>query len=160
MESQCSVAQLCPTLCDPMDCSPPGSSVRGISQARMLEWVAISSSRGSSRPTSGPMSLTSPAFCRWVLYHCTTQEAGDLVTRKVRAAATSWNHEGWASVPQMPFGTSSQMCFIIEEKCKEVRENNIQFLICKNRIMELLPCKHSPFFWREVVHPYKRIHKS
>ena len=38
----------CPTLCDPMDCSPPGSSVHGIFQARVLEWVAISSSRGSS----------------------------------------------------------------------------------------------------------------
>ena len=37
-------------LCDPMDGSPPGSSVRGILQARILEWVAISSFRGSSRP--------------------------------------------------------------------------------------------------------------
>ena len=37
-------------LCDPMDCSLPGSSVHGISQARILEWVAISSSRGSTRP--------------------------------------------------------------------------------------------------------------
>ena len=36
-------AQSCPTLCEPMDCSPPGSSVHGILQARMLEWVAISS---------------------------------------------------------------------------------------------------------------------
>ena len=44
------VAQLCPTLCDPMDCSPPGSSVHGILQARILEWVAISSSRESSQP--------------------------------------------------------------------------------------------------------------
>ena len=42
--------QSCPTLCDPMDCSPPGFSVRGILQARILEWVAMSSSRGSSRP--------------------------------------------------------------------------------------------------------------
>ena len=41
--------QLCPTLWDPMDCSPPGSSVHGILQARILEWVAIPSSRGSSR---------------------------------------------------------------------------------------------------------------
>ena len=40
--------QSCPTLCDPLDRSPPGSSVTGILQARMLEWVAISSSRGSS----------------------------------------------------------------------------------------------------------------
>ena len=44
------VAQLCLILCDRMDCSPPGSSVRGILQARILEWVAIPSSRGSSRP--------------------------------------------------------------------------------------------------------------
>ena len=40
--------QLCLTLCNPRDCSPPGSSVHGILQARILEWVAISSSRGSS----------------------------------------------------------------------------------------------------------------
>ena len=44
------VAQSCPTLRDPVDCSPPGSSVHGILQARILEWVAISFSRGSSRP--------------------------------------------------------------------------------------------------------------
>ena len=42
------VAQLHPTLWDPVDCSPPGSSVRGILQARVLEWGAISFSRGSS----------------------------------------------------------------------------------------------------------------
>ena len=49
----CSVAQPCPTLCDAMDCSPPGSSVHGVSEARMLEWVAISYCRGSSPPTPG-----------------------------------------------------------------------------------------------------------
>ena len=49
IELGCSVliAQLCLTVCDPMDCSPPGSSVHGIHQARILEWVAMSSSRGS-----------------------------------------------------------------------------------------------------------------
>ena len=41
----CSVAQSCPTLCDSMDCSPPGFSVHGIFQARVLEWVAISFSK-------------------------------------------------------------------------------------------------------------------
>ena len=45
------VAQLCPALCDPMDCSPPGSSAHGILQARILEWVVISFSRGSSQPS-------------------------------------------------------------------------------------------------------------
>ena len=44
------VAQPCPTLCDPVDCSPPGSSIHGILQARVLERVAISFSRGSSPP--------------------------------------------------------------------------------------------------------------
>ena len=44
----CSVAKSCLTFCDPKDCSPPGSSVHGISQARILEWVAISYSRVSS----------------------------------------------------------------------------------------------------------------
>ena len=43
-------AQLCPTFCDPMNCSPPGSFAHGIFQARMLEWAAISSSKGSSQP--------------------------------------------------------------------------------------------------------------
>ena len=44
-----SVTQLCPTLCDAMDCSLPGSCVHGVSWARILEeWLAISSSRGSS----------------------------------------------------------------------------------------------------------------
>ena len=46
--SGCSVTQSCPSLCDPMDCSPLGSFVHGIFQARILEWVATSSSRGSS----------------------------------------------------------------------------------------------------------------
>ena len=44
------------TLCNHMDCSPPGSSVHGILQARILEWVAISFSRESSRPRREPMS--------------------------------------------------------------------------------------------------------
>ena len=46
----CSITQMCLSLCDPMDCSPPGSSVHGISQVRILEWVAISFFRGFSQP--------------------------------------------------------------------------------------------------------------
>ena len=44
------VPQSCPTLCDPVDCNLPGSSIRGILQARILEWVAISFSRAFSQP--------------------------------------------------------------------------------------------------------------
>ena len=46
VKSESEVAQLCPTLCDPMDCSLSGSSVHGIFQARELEWIGISFSRG------------------------------------------------------------------------------------------------------------------
>ena len=58
---------------DPTDCSPPGSSVHGISQARMLEWVATPSSRGSSRPRD----CVSCVLCigRHVLYYQATWEA-------------------------------------------------------------------------------------
>ena len=46
----CLVTRSCPTICSPMDCSPPGSSVHGILQATALQWVAMPSSRGSSQP--------------------------------------------------------------------------------------------------------------
>ena len=49
-DSEGEVARLCPALCNPTDCSPPGSSIYGILQARILEWVGISFSWGSSRP--------------------------------------------------------------------------------------------------------------
>ena len=57
----CSVAESCPTLNNPMNYSPPGSSVHGIFQARKLEWVAISFSRGSSPPGIKPFFPMSPA---------------------------------------------------------------------------------------------------
>ena len=69
----CSVAQPCPTLRDPMDGSPPGSSVPGILQLRRLESVAISSSRGSSRESVSPVSPalqadSFPLSCQGSLY--------------------------------------------------------------------------------------------
>ena len=63
----CAHAQSFPTLCDPMDCSPPGSSVHGIFQARILEWVAISSSRGSSRPRDQTRAACVSCIARWTL---------------------------------------------------------------------------------------------
>ena len=64
-EVQVLVAQSCPILCDPIDCSLPGSSVHGILQARILEWVPIPFSRGSSRhriePGSPALQAGSPS---------------------------------------------------------------------------------------------------
>ena len=58
----CVCAQFDLTLCNPMDCSPPGFSVHGIFQARILKWVAISSFKGSSNPGIEPASLATPAL--------------------------------------------------------------------------------------------------
>ena len=58
----CLVALLCLTLYDPMDCSPPGSSVHGIHHGGILEWVGMPSSRDLPNPGIEPMSLTSTAF--------------------------------------------------------------------------------------------------
>ena len=58
--------QSCPTLCDPMDCSPPGSSVHGILQARILNWVAMSSSRVIFTTQGSNLHLLRILPCRWV----------------------------------------------------------------------------------------------
>ena len=67
--------QSCLTLCDPMDCSPPGSSVHGILQARILEWVAMPPPGGLPNPGIEPVSLTSPASAGGFFTPSTTWEA-------------------------------------------------------------------------------------
>ena len=68
----CPVAKSCLTLCDPTDCSRSGSSVHGISQARILEWVAISFSRGSFWPRDW---ICVSCIGMGILYHWATREA-------------------------------------------------------------------------------------
>ena len=72
----CSVAQSCPTLCNPMDSSPPGSCVHGILQAHILEQVAISPSRGPSRPRDRTCVSFVSCIGRWILYLFTTAPPG------------------------------------------------------------------------------------
>ena len=68
-ESESEVTQSCPTLWDPMGCSLPGSSVHGIFQARVLEWVAISFSKGSSQPRDRTqVSRTAGRHFYWLSY--------------------------------------------------------------------------------------------
>ena len=66
------VAQSCPILCDPMDCSPQGSSVHGILQAWILEWVAIPFSRGIFLTQGLKLGLL---HCTQILYHLSHQES-------------------------------------------------------------------------------------
>ena len=61
--------QLCLTLCNPMDHSPPDSYVHGILQARILEWVAVHVSRGSSQPRDQTHVFCVSCIGRWILYH-------------------------------------------------------------------------------------------
>ena len=96
-------AQLCPTLCDPMNCSPTGSSVHGIFQAKILDLVAISFSRGSSQlRDQTPVSC----FCigRWVFYQLNHQ--GRLYSLFIsrhcfKLVVLSW---GWFCPPEGTFG--------------------------------------------------------
>ena len=65
----CLVTKLCLTLCDLMDCSLPGSSVHGVSQTRILEWVVIFFSKGSSQPRNSTHTSWISSVGRWILYH-------------------------------------------------------------------------------------------
>ena len=71
----CMHVQLYLPLCDPMDCNPPGSSVHGIFQAKILEWIVISYSRGSSQPTDRTHVSCLSCTARQILYHSATWEA-------------------------------------------------------------------------------------
>ena len=75
VKSESEVAQLCPTISDSMDCGPPGSSIHGIFQARVLEWVPSPSPNSCpllvfKMPSSFTHICTGPAFC-WPLYSVT-----------------------------------------------------------------------------------------
>ena len=77
--------------CDPMDCSPPGSSVHGILQARILEWVAISSSWGSSRTRD---QICVSCTGRRILYHLSPQGSPYVGWGNLKGA------EGWLANPR------------------------------------------------------------
>ena len=104
------VIQSCPILCDLMDCCPPGSSVHGILQARILEWVAIPSSRGSSRPRD------------WTQVSCT---AGRFFTIWTTVVWSKWvwlqNSQKVSSSPPLnhPYGHSLRIGFHLTA-CKKV----------------------------------------
>ena len=71
----CSIVHLCLTLYDPMDCSPPGSSVCGILQARILGWVAFPTPGNLPNPGTETSSLESPALAGGFFTNCTIWEA-------------------------------------------------------------------------------------
>ena len=110
----CSVTHL--SLCDPIDCSPPGSSVHGILQARILEGVAISSSRGSSWPRDQNCISCVSCIGRQTLYHWATWEA--------HIQSWPWNKSGMKESTQM----QSRICQFI----RYVKS----FIYTKHRVFE------------------------
>ena len=69
--------QSCPILCNPMNCSLPGSSVHEIFQAGILDWIDISYSKGSSRPNDETCISFTSCFGKQILYLCTTWKPSD-----------------------------------------------------------------------------------
>ena len=78
----CVLAQSCATLCDPGDCSPPGSSVHGILQARTLEWLAMPFSREPSPPRDQTCVSCTSCIGKWILYRWDRLELQRRVTYK------------------------------------------------------------------------------
>ena len=95
-----SVAQSCLTLCNPMHCSPPGSSVHGVFQARILEWVAISYSIGSSWSRDWTHVSWVSCIVSQILYHCATWQAMFyLIWRYVSDLCTVHCDDAYLSLP-------------------------------------------------------------
>ena len=81
-------------LCDLINCSPPGFSVHGILQARLLEWVAISSSRESSQPRNWTLISCISCIGRWILYHQHHLESPQI------SHEMKWSEVKWSEVSQ------------------------------------------------------------
>ena len=114
-----SVSRSCPALCDPMHCHPTRSSVHEISQARILEWVAISFSRGSSQPRD--QTIVS-CIGSWVLYYWATWEAS-LITQFLTSVlpvvciepglltiSGLWPYTAWVCFHLADSGGASRFC--------------------------------------------------
>ena len=96
-----SVTKSCPTLFGtPMDCRPPGSSVNGISQARILKWVAISFSKGSSWPRDQTRvfcvsCIAGRFFTHWVIGEALTNELSTSSAKNHTSWVGRWSSQPW-----------------------------------------------------------------
>ena len=88
--------EFCPTLCDRMDYRPPGSSIRGILQARTPKWVAMPSSRGSSQARGVNLCLRQLLHCRWI-YRWATGENQWCRHLSTRLSGPAWSHTAFSA---------------------------------------------------------------
>ena len=101
--------QSCPTLCNSMECNPPGSSIHGILQARILEQIAVPSSKKSSRPRDRICVSCVSCTGRQVLYHGTTWEALNMYLGGAMISG-SWQCHVLSEVP--PPGRKQNHCLV------------------------------------------------
>ena len=112
-EKESVVTQSCPTLCNPMDYSPPGSSVHGVLQARILKWIAIPFFRKSSRPSDR-------TWVRQILYHLSHQGSYTMQQSKF----TAYNSK-------MTFWGSSYLCLllcVVRRMCNPWYQDSLQII--------------------------------
>ena len=101
--------QSCPVLCNAMDCSLPGSSAPGILQARILEWVAMPSSKRSSQPRAEPLSLKSPALAGEFF----TTPYPNTITLGIQGLLCEFRGWWWISSPCACVCLVSQLCLTL-----------------------------------------------
>ena len=142
------VAQLCPTLCHPMDYNLPGSCVHGILQARVLEWVAISYSRGSSRPRDRTNSHPRP------------EESGTLRVGPANSVLT--NRPGLMMTPSLVLGpatlASSGSLLEMPSLRSQLGPTESAFPLERQEVSYRLTFeKHSPESWVTPPGSYKAL---
>ena len=123
------VSRSCLTLCDPMDYSPPGSSVRGILQARILEWVAIPFSRGSSQPRDWVRLNLSLLQCRRILYHPSHQGSPNDWIPKLFCSGFSWKENDRTLVPTIQMRIETFLVVQWLRICLSLQGKRVQSLV-------------------------------
>ena len=124
-------------LCDAMDHSLPGSSVHGILQARILEWLAISCSRRSSQASDQTCFSCISCISRWILYHCTTWEAK-------RTCKEGLSHSWGLSFPW----ENQVVWLLFFLSCPKKRIQNIEIALCAKMFIVLLMLVKTPILER------------
>ena len=127
------VTQSCPTLCDPMDCSPPGSSICGIFQARVLEWVVISFSRGSSQPRDRTWvsHIVSRCFTIWAIREVTHYKYRQHIIKQRHHSADKGSHS-----QSYGFSSSHVLMWVFDHKEGCVPKNWCFWIVVLEKTLE------------------------
>ena len=144
------VTQSCLTLCDPMDYTLPGSSVRGISQTRILEWVAISFSREFSWPRDQTHFTCISCVARQVLYH-----SEPMIVKQIKLSVYSGELEQlWGREPNIIWGVT--LCQAqVDSKDTKLKHPWSVCLVIPNAVENTKPeeCTRSQGSIEEALHP-------